>query len=151
MQRYHSSGSSSCAVCDPHRPLHYDGTPFGLVLRFHDAQIKGLGRAALPIGKAEAFRCFSRCLVNPIPATLSLHVSKCRASRVSGLVNRASLDSYNRDQHIHDTSHVKCTVEATALRTHDSCAVKITINATPLAIRVTMVDARTKPVRTEKL
>lgn len=30
--RYHSSGSSSCAVCDPHRPLHYDGTPFGLVL-----------------------------------------------------------------------------------------------------------------------
>lgn len=150
MQRYHSSGSSSCAVCDPHRPLHYDGTPFGLVLRFHDAQIKGLGRAALPIGKAEAFRCFSRCLVNPIPARLGLHVSKCRASRVSGLVNRAWLDSYDRDQHIHDNS-TRQMYSGTAVCTHDSCAVKITINATPLAIRVTMVDARTKPVRTEKL
>jgi len=28
---------------------------------------------------------------------------------------------------------------------------KLLLNATPLAIRVTMVDARTKPVRTEKL
>jgi hypothetical protein len=120
VQRYQRSGSSSCAVCDPLRPLHDDGTLFGLVFfdfTMHKSSASDGRRWSSE--KLRHFACSSHDALLTRPQTrLGLHVSKCRASGACCLVNRACLDSCNKDQ-------LKCTVEATAICPHDSCAVRI--------------------------
>jgi hypothetical protein len=135
VQRYQRSGSSSCAVCDPLRPLHNDGTLFGLVFfdfTMHKSSASDGRRWSSE--KLRHFACSSHDALLTRPQTrLGLHVSKCRASGACCLVNRACLDSCNKDQLIHDSHHTSNVQSRLLQSAHMTAAPsEFRVTATPL-------------------